>query len=245
MSLSRPGDRMTLALLAAAWLAGLGAGLRLEAPALPLLLLLSACLPVGALLSYRTGPCFPPSWLHSSYWAYCMPETSTPSHFRYRATPVERSHLPAESSTTRRPLTGIQGSRWRWTPSRPAGCQHPQLARSWPTPPPPARRRLTGGPAISGMAGCSVFRERSSNPRRSKNSITRPTWPAREFQESCGCGRQSCCRSSRPPGESRRWGGYSTCGPAWRRVSTRDWSTLTPRWPKLCCWDAKRAFPQA
>ena len=50
---------MTLALLAAAWLAGLGAGLLLEAPAVPFLLLLSACLPVGALLKLSHRPMLP------------------------------------------------------------------------------------------------------------------------------------------------------------------------------------------
>ena len=50
---------MKLALLTAAWLAGLGLGLRLDVPALPLLLLLLACPPVGLLLRLLHRPVAP------------------------------------------------------------------------------------------------------------------------------------------------------------------------------------------
>ena len=50
---------MKLALLTAAWLAGLGLGLRLDAPALPFLLLLLACPPVGFMLRLSHRPVTP------------------------------------------------------------------------------------------------------------------------------------------------------------------------------------------
>ena len=50
---------MKLALLTAAWLAGLGLGLRLDVPALPFLLLLLACPPVGLLLRLLHKPVTP------------------------------------------------------------------------------------------------------------------------------------------------------------------------------------------
>ena len=50
---------MKLALLTAAWLAGLGLGLRLDAPALPFLLLLLACPPVGFMLRLLHRPVAP------------------------------------------------------------------------------------------------------------------------------------------------------------------------------------------
>ena len=50
---------MKLTLLTAAWLAGLGLGLRLDVPALPFLLLLLACPPVGLLLRLLHKPVTP------------------------------------------------------------------------------------------------------------------------------------------------------------------------------------------